>query len=138
MKLTDPTDETLNAAFAEKVAGWRGPAHPDTLAACDEGMKKAQCWWLTPEGKLFSPGFGVEVPAFTTSADAVLPCLEKAAGGHWSSWYSHPLHSDMPESYEVSVLNAQSPKVAARAETFAKAAVIALLRANGVEITFTK
>ena len=108
MKLMNPTDDELNAAFAEKVAGWwLWPGYRDQWCDGTEDRGKAR---------------------FTTSFDAVLPWLGKwrtiaidwdRIAGLWSVGVGQ--HKDTP---------AYSP-------VLPRAAVIALLRAAGVEVEFT-
>jgi len=116
MKLTDPTEDQINAAVAEHVAGYSF-----------YGLAKM---WIEdanqPAG--FSP-----IPRFTRSADAVLPLLEKdgeceisspdPATPHWTVKYS---------SYH------NGCGFYGEGKTFPLAACIALLRAKGIQVEFTK
>lgn len=130
MKLIDPSDEELNSAFAEKIAGWviterrtdgAMYGHPNSAPSYDV----AEC----------PPGL---IPNFARSADAVLPHLEKM--GEWSQYY----HKGSPESERWSVgVDRIIPHGSgwagqAKASTFARATTIALLRAHGTEVEFTK
>lgn len=131
--LTNPTDDELSAAVTEHVAGWK--LHRDG-------------YWLAPGETPKSPmrdetNFR---PPYATSADAVLPLLEKCDA--WSrgtvggavTVYKRVLSpvkkpsEDIPDS-EWMILkpighywNCQHPK------PFPYSACIALLRANGVEV----
>lgn len=110
MKLINPTDLHLDAAFAEHVAGWM---------QCE---RLGRMVWYDPEG-----GHEINPPRFTESADLVLPALEKQRA--WvceKTWDS--------DEYTVRVSNPLA--ITARSISFAKAAVIALLRAHGVEVEF--
>lgn len=112
MKLTNPTDEELNVAFATEVAGWKStPIHMP--------RKAGDVWWHDSGGNL------TEGANFTRSADLVLPWLEKReeAGFHYlkGHWYVHLYAED---------------KSCANSPRLALAAVIVLLRAHGVEVEF--
>ncbi len=105
--LTNPTDEQLEAAFAEHVAGWRDLHHDGV------GL----------EGKL--PGRHQEyVPDYLSSFDAVLPYLERPKW-YWSRdgygqvtvWTTDSSFYSSPGGLPV-----------------ARAAVIALLIAHGVTV----
>jgi hypothetical protein len=127
--LTNPTDDQLNAAFAEHVAGFKhggmniggdpnntfgwsmtGPGSKDPAAPLHE---KLSFWWTS------------DLPKFTRSMDAVLPWLKKA--GLWECGYS--AHHD---GYWVTVSYGHDSED----KSLPRAAVIALLRANGVEVVF--
>lgn len=120
MKLVNPTDDQLNAAFAQHVAGWFPiePKHSKgSLMMVDE-------WWD-------AKGYPVGAPRFVTSVDAVTPWLEKA--GRWSAIRGadglYEINLDdipMPETGVYWAIDASLPR----------AAVIALLRAHGVEVEF--
>lgn len=122
MKLIDPTDDELNAAFAEKVAGWK------RLDCClwDVGYDIGNPWcrkrsdgvWISNHAK------------WTRSADAVLPWLEKRG-------YSIIYRGGM---YDVRVYDDDGDNEAGRAyeNCLPRAAVIALLRAHGIEVEFIK
>lgn len=97
--------DALNAAFAEKVAGYTMHLSPG-------------CEWRRKE-----------IPQFTRSADAVLPWLEK------HSWSASNLASGIQvnihkpgDSGAIYIQNSRAP-------AFPHAAVIALLRAHGVEVS---
>lgn len=110
-KLTNPTDDQLNVAFAETVAGW-------TLVTNSLGR-------LQPKDK---DGHWIQDWDFTQSADAVLPWLEKTddpdaafRDGLWSV---------------VFYVDKENNWVKGEDKSLPRAAVIALLRAHGVEIEF--
>lgn len=110
MKLVDLTDDQLNAAFAEHVAGWR------LWAGChdqwNDGTKDV--------GKA----------RFTTSADAVLPWLEKHRFRVSAPW--------VPGDEWSVVVVCEDGEVRADSASLSRASVMALLRAHGVEVEFTK
>lgn len=125
MKLLNPTDDELNIAFAKNVCGWYQ----------DISLEKEMFWasrgWATTR----------KLPAFTTSADAVLPWLdrhyswhiEKAIKGYRcviadEQWW---LGSDALVRVDTDTWQYEG-----RADNAARACAIALLRANGVEIVF--
>lgn len=110
MTLTNPTDNQLNAAFAEKVAGW-------TLCWDeDSGGNRYEEWWNGLEGPLD--------PIFTTSADAVLPWLGKMDAIVTRSLSENDWRVVVPDGRCNS------------GPSFPRACVIALLRAHGVEVEF--
>ena len=112
MKLTNPTDEALNMAFAIDVAKC-GPDHKQYEGA-----------------------------DYCNSAGAVLPWLEdcKGASCNFDAVYCNP------GEWSVDCTNVESEcdypewrtRNSARDTSFPRAAVIALLRAHGVEVEFTK
>lgn len=121
--LINPTDLELNYAFAEHVAGWM---------QCERLGKLV---WYDPEG-----GHEINLPRFTESADLVLPCLDK--------WRDRPFLYRLAQidmtAEEWWVKLAQPGHVVlgqdfwhGRSDTLPRACVIALLRANGVEVEFT-
>lgn len=120
MTMTNPTDKELNAAFAEKVCGWE--TGPDGYGDGDKYYEK------TPPHH--SPGYTYKFP-FTTSVDAVLPWLEK-----WHAEIGHLLTSGWLVLLKESAISEKY--VAASCLSFPRAAVIALLRAHGVEVIFTE
>lgn len=122
---TDPTDDQLNAAFAEHVAGWRRLKR-------DGGN---QLIGVSGPSSLYSV-----IPVFTASFDAVLPWLAKhdwwqieqdrgIEKTHPPCWCSIFYHKDGAADYDTHVGQAHTP---------AKAAVLALLRARGLKVEFTK
>lgn len=116
MKLTNPTDEQLNAAFALNVAGWRFNAPFD---------------WYPPSYNSYCDP--LDAPeSFTQSADAVLPWLN-APGWLWAAC-NDEIYSKKP--FMVFVHRGQA-EAAASDTNFPRAAAIALLRAHGVEVEFT-
>jgi len=129
--LTDPTDQQLNEAVAVHVAGWRKFEDPD----------EGDVTWLDENGKLLytgrADGFRF---AYTQSADAVLPLLEKwrlektgvihittdAAGRNWQvNFGRYPAISNQGVRMATVI-----------ADTFPRAACLALLAAHGVTVTF--
>lgn len=136
MKLTNPSDDQLNAAFAENVAGWtrygpnKGEKRSVICRLC--GPERGQTMLVWKDGKL-----GGCYPDWAGSADAVLPWLEKM--GEFSQYY----HKSFPDAERWSVgVDRHEPHGTgwagyAKAETFSRATTIAILRAHGVEIEFT-
>lgn len=138
MKLTNPTDDELNAAFAEKVAGWIAPTSESPYTESSSvGCPQVNLDFYWKDNR----GLCCDGPRFTTSADAVLPWLEK--------W-----HDADAQNRDVRICRrlAGDWLVTLRTRTnpweqwvdqweedgdFPRAAVIALLRANGVEVEFT-
>lgn len=118
MRLINPTDAELNAAFAEKVAEITVLVRPD--------------WGCTLN---YDHGDGIirPLPLFTTSADAVLPWLEKHTWRGCS--YRAPLNNHFYAEVEITASPSQQFRGISD-KSLAKAAVIALLRARGVEVEF--
>ena len=118
MKLINPTDDELNAAFAEKVAGWKlNFAGPSAFGT------NLNPYWEDEKGRAQFDG-----PWFVYSADAVLPWLEKHGPsierlGFTGVWTIR--------------LNDSQLLGEAADKSFPRAAVIALLRAHGVEVEVT-
>ena len=120
MKLIDPTDDALNAAFAEHVAGFSFPTAPSD-GRCDE--------WRGAN--------------YRGSADVILPWLEKyrdrAAGSSMATICAD--YASQAPFWTVIVgpaIKDQGDLFRGDHESLAKAAVIALLRAHNIEIEFTK
>jgi len=135
MKLINPTDSELDAAFAEKVAG---------LVLCDCGgwthlIAGASMMRINDKcEKNCCPSF----PYFTKSFDAVLPCLQRE-GWDWEHRFSGPI--SMGSVIETIAVYGPDSKAEYGKHDYtqgtctpAKAACIALLRAHGVEVEFTK
>lgn len=120
MKLTNPTDDQLNEAFAVEAA--RLVKYVDSF-----GLPR----WGPPD---LPAAFNLlslphHPPPFTTSADAVLPWLEKHRfeATYWNGW-----------RIRIICWEEKGENMFADDKSLPRAAVIALLRANGVEIEFTK
>lgn len=135
MKLTNPTDDQLDAAFAEKVAGWK--------------MLRQELFgthyiprWCPPNmpDAVNMLALDTKPPPFTRSMDAVLPWLEKMPSFEIVAL----AYSVVGERYECRVWPTLSQSSGAnnvflgRADIPSTAAVIALLRANGVEVEFSE
>lgn len=125
MKLTNPNDAELNAAFAEKAAGW--------TSLVPSGFNGDNHLGVPPPGQ--RTGNAEIVPPFTQSADAVLPWLEK--------WMIENPKSTVdlsitPETKRVTLYHGKTRSAwSADSNSFPRASVIALLRAHGVEVEFT-
>jgi hypothetical protein len=124
MKLINPTDDELNVAFAEKVAGFTDICHE---SGEDVDIESRQIYpWRAWRGTF--EGRRRFVPPFTTSADAVLPWLEK---------WPYDVDFDQGEVFEYTFKVYYPVFVESSEEgSFAYNAVIALLRAHGVEVEF--
>lgn len=121
MKLIDPTDDQLNVAFAEYVCGWirRDMGKIGTHKKPD-AFHSARGWECNE----------INPTQFTTSSDAVLPWLEKCYCqiGFGPAW-------------RVTIEGGRTNKINAAThldDSLPRAAAIALLRAHGVEVEFTK
>lgn len=117
MTLTNPTDQQLSEAVAVHVAGWTFYTPPSKFR------------WDDASGCPTT-----EEPQFATSADAVLPMLEKAGwsredtGLVWVSVFNGRGEVGAGGGYDNSPLPSWP---------FPKCACIALLRAHGVQVVFT-
>jgi hypothetical protein len=128
MKLINPTDDELNAAFAEKVAGWKlNAAGPSAFGT------NLNPYWEDEKGRSQFDG-----PWFAYSADAVLPWLEKLGSSWHCSHVKEEARGDYFEFYLGYIKDGKYPVFVVHESSFPRAAVIALLRAHGVEIEFTK
>jgi hypothetical protein len=118
MKLTNPTDRQLDAAFAEHVAKQMPTGSPG--------------YFTLPGVRGFWPA-----EKYTQSADAVFPWLDK---GYW--------HVDSGEGECIVAVRDAAKKAFPewwsdadgyqRSAGFPRAAVLALLESKGVEVEFTK
>jgi hypothetical protein len=123
MKLINPTDKELNIAFTEHVA---------KLIPCDE-------WKHFMHDKMMRGNCGHDncyprnlVIQFTHYADAVLPYLDQVNyRAHICPVSGNTHHHHIVEIY---TWHTEEKLGEAYADTFARAATLALLRANGVEI----
>jgi len=127
MKMINPSEDRINEVVAVEVAGWthvrsfiriRTHDRIHILKGFPPGMKRSR-----------SNGRGRQVPAFTRSADAVLPLLEKQ--GYWSTSLSS--HASPAVSYAVHC----GASSVGYADEFPLAACIALLRSKGISVEFT-
>lgn len=133
-KLTNPTDDQLNAAFLTEICGGKIVDREPEMTNKPEPTGR----WL--DGKFYVASWSRAAPnvkmwhdwdrsSFATSADATLPWLEKArklqgipvsitltGAMLWGVWIGGAYTWD---------------------KSFPRAAVIALLRAHGVEVEFT-
>ena len=127
MKLFNPTDAELDAAFAEKVAGWKRTSRFDFSSV------ETYYPWFVPAANGSGSGFELAVTRFTRSFDAVLPWLEKT--GRWN------VFRDVSGVYEIELEDNPMPDDGcwfAFNKSLPRAAVIALLRAHGVQVEFTQ
>ncbi len=127
MRLLNPTDDELNAAFAEKVAGWRAKGTECVLL-----YENGHCREIDKSGKW--TGLGRPIESFTKSADAVLPWLEK----HTWRGCSYSTIDGAHRSATVEIVGRNLELITIHSDTLPRAAVIALLRAHGIEVGFTK
>ena len=132
MKLTNPTDAQLNEAFAVHVAGWTwNEFKPSGFGPVIQG------YWNGADGY-----YVCNKANFVNSADAVLPWLEKKQV--WEAIFNNNPYTGsvgtsvlVADSFTEDLKEPSGRSGWVSAKTFAKAAVIALLRAHGVEIEFT-
>lgn len=124
MKLTNPTDNELNAAFAEKVAGF----------TMKRNHARKMNTWVAPDGEVWH----VSRMEFNRSADAVLPFLPKTTE---EGWWNCSGPSDKGLFFcEVQFGEDEAP-VSREGRSWGKTPVLAminaLLKAHGVEVEFT-
>lgn len=132
MKLINPTDDELNAAFAEKVAGWQPTEDQIERASIID-----EAWYgdATREQAVQS-AIRAFRPHFTRSMDAVLPWLEKS-GYYVSLCYWNGPWAEPPGwclSLWENDENGQQVGDYVRDKSLPRACVIALLRVHGVDI----
>ncbi len=119
-ELEQLTDAQLSAVFAVEVAGWRfhkGDPNEQWVALHDD-------WWICsaecdkrPAQSMFK-----EVHPFATSADAVLPHLER---------YGPYVHCEIcATEWHVTILDYDGNSVVGIGQSFARAACLALIRAK--------
>lgn len=132
MTLINPTDDELNRAFAEKVCGWVWTKIREARRINGDLVEPELFVWCRQNGEFAGNPWQHD---FTHSADAVLPWLEK-------DHYSFSIYYDQTTCvWTVELMQRFTGTKTYRAsceESMAKAAVIALLRAHGAEVEFTK
>lgn len=116
LKLTNPTDDELNAAVATHVCGYAG---------VDGGMMRLPDTRM--RGNVFESW--KRVPPYATSADAVLPLLDSPK---YIAWWEARLK--LNGTHQVRCHQSEVDSFLAESATFPRAACIALLRANGIEV----
>jgi hypothetical protein len=139
VKLANPTDRELNETFAREVAGWK-----HRLATLDKPVERCgmrlpnsfghpiDAWWHETDEN--HRGVYAGPPRFTQSADAVLPWLEKFG------WRGTSNRAGSTCAATISVLDGVGTECIAQQDwthtqtPFPRAAVIALLRAHGIEV----
>lgn len=126
-KLEDLDDEELNVAVALHVAGIKYRKERRAIWAetgCHAFMTEESEEVLVPE----------RVP-YATSADAVLPLLEKWAS---EAEFNGPgIHMTPDSRWLVSLHNADDIVASATARTLPRAICIAMLQAKGIEVIIT-
>lgn len=137
LTLTNPTDDELNVAFAVEIAGWRDVRYEEDEDVDIDSRTiypwKGMAGWPPDGGKRRL------IPCFTTFADAVLPWLEKTQWAIYPRFF--PGWGKKGWDIRIYEHDESAPLMGESAEEgfgFAKAAVVALLRAHNVEVTFTE
>jgi hypothetical protein len=131
--LTNPTPEQLSEAVAVHVAGWE-----NRTGMCENEIIT---FWEPRIGEYYGTP-QIDHPDYARSADAVLPLLEKRRSEGrrigmemgfrlWRIW----IHEKGPDGLYPSLLE-RAPD--GEYASLPIAACIALLRAHGVEVVFTK
>lgn len=138
MLLTNPTDEALNVAFADVVCGEKIEHgeyyhdHPPSGRCMTGGSGPG----ITHPNEGLGGGFYLPL-SYCASADLVLPWLEKCYVE--TDWVSGPVRhyteATGPRCWRI--------RIPGRAEevedaSFSRGCVLALLKAHGVTIEFTK
>lgn len=130
MKLINPTDDELNAAFLEHVTNQvvcHEGAWSSFIAGAGSMIKSREC---SHDNCL------PFVPSFTTSADAVLPFVQN----HYCEIKYWTGAAGERPCWRIGIEGEPTTRCGGQGDglSFAKAAVIALLRAHGVEVEFSK
>jgi hypothetical protein len=137
MKLINPSDLELDDAFTTRIAGRRWCKwlfHGTWIYAREDRILD---WVPTTEGFAIVDrppdlvGWQGHVERFTESAGDVLPWLEKC------QWFDISYAPARGFHCMLTLNSDEATEADADASTFPKAAVIALLRAHGVEVEFT-
>lgn len=128
MRLVNPSDADLQEAFAVNVAKWTFITFP--TGACPN-IKH----WKDSGGKHVSIHMDGR---WIDSADAVLPWLEKNGVVRTDYVKASANYQWRVDIFESIAGAEHAPKGWANDAMFPRAAVIALLRAHGVEIEFTQ
>lgn len=129
-RLLNPTDAQLNVAFSIEIAGWHDVYYEEDEEA-DIDSRTVYPWkgmaGLPPDG-----GKRRLIPPFSTYFEAVRPWLEKL--DEWDLSWSRKM------GYQLTtrLIDLPCPEIVIIDKSLARAATIALLRAHGVEIEFTK
>lgn len=119
--LDSKSDAQLNEAFAVEVAGWRAIKNLGGAGGFLAIDPRGECY--IDLGGTPGRAIALNAPNFCIHAEAVLPCLEK---GTVSA--SRVDITDTPDAWRVTV-----PGATAFGSSFARASVIALLRAKRAE-----
>lgn len=111
-------DAELSALVAEKVAGWTRVPGAFSGYRKNPGLETCPCW-ASPKQEIYQT-----CPPYATSADAVLPLLERY---NYNAFFN-------PEErlYEITLEMRRDVNPFAFAPTFARAACLALLKAHAV------
>ena len=127
------TDAEKNACFAEQVVGWQRQkcenfhfTYTNGLIVGRRHLPEPEDGWLTPNGYNWPLGCA---PDYLHSADAILPWLEQSQ----FQWDIFAVRNRVDNTlyWRVGVFNT---KYYAYASNLPEAAMIALLRAKGVEV----
>lgn len=120
MKKIKPTDYELRAAFAEHVCGWKYLSAGHNFG---NGASVSINAWARPDGLIIDA-----MPDFCSDANAVLPWLEKRKE-MVTIW-----HEEGGWGIRIQDGPLDFPGINSFSDSFPRVAVIALLRAHGVEI----
>jgi hypothetical protein len=141
MTLINPTDDELNRAFAEKVAGWN--YQPKCLSTNPEDRTETPMWFVPARGDA-GPGYEYALYGWTRSMDAVLPWLEKWRDSGKGYVVMATIHSAAMKRTGWIIQIRDSALETNNVKDFevidwsaSRACVIALLRAHGVVVEFT-
>ncbi|MCR6656616.1 MAG: hypothetical protein NVV63_12580 [Opitutus sp.] len=122
-------DDRINEAVHEIATGKQGPFHwvyMHVEEINDIGEDVGHYWWHDGTGAKYE-----EFPRYATSADAVLPLLEKfvAEGSRSVGW-----SANQSIAHIVTLYYGMAECARGQAQTFPLAACIALLRAHGIKV----
>jgi len=114
-------DAELSALVAEKVAGWTRVPGAFSGYRKNPGLETCPCW-ASPKQEIYQT-----CPPYATSADAVLPLLEK-----WHLWQCYKHAPGFGFTVDLTKAKEAQPFAHAMGPTFARAACLALLKAHAV------
>lgn len=125
-RLVDPTNDLLDEAIIKVITHWE----PTKQSIEASRSWAACCGGDESDEACYAEAYRCDRPRYSESADAILPLLYQE---HWEVNQTTLEHRPI----RVVIYRAKYPGFG-ESDRFPRAAAIALLRANGVEIEFTQ